>query len=35
VRTPSPPLEHTDPDVILWAIEEGAVTTSAEILEEP
>jgi hypothetical protein len=28
-------LGHTDPDPLLWAIEEGTVTTRVEILETP
>lgn len=28
-------LQGTDPDVILWAIEEGAVATRVEIREAP
>jgi hypothetical protein len=27
-------LEHTDPDLLLWAIEDGQVTTTVEILEQ-
>jgi hypothetical protein len=28
-------MERTDPDALLWAIEEGQVTTRVEILEKP
>jgi hypothetical protein len=28
-------LDQTDPDVILWAIETGEVTTTVEIIENP
>lgn len=28
-------VEHTDPDLLLWAIEKGTVTTRVEILEHP
>lgn len=26
-------MHHTDPDALLWAIEEGTVTTTVEFLE--
>jgi hypothetical protein len=32
---PHDALERTDPDLLLWAVEEGVVTTSVEILEHP
>lgn len=28
-------VERTDPDVLLWAIEDGEVTATVEILEHP
>jgi hypothetical protein len=28
-------IERTDHEVLLWAIEDGTVTTTVEILEEP